>query len=90
MAFFRKKPVVIEAVQFRRDNWNEVQDFGKPAVKAVGNWNTPDDVLCLNVRTLEGLMTAEFGDWIIKGVNGEFYPCRNDIFRMTYEEVSDV
>ena len=41
----------------------------------------------LEIKTLEGIMTANIGDWIIKGINGEFYPCKNDIFQKTYEEV---
>lgn len=42
----------------------------------------------MQIKTLEGTMTAEIGDWIIEGINGEFYPCKPDIFEKTYEEIS--
>lgn len=44
----------------------------------------------LKIKTLEGVMTADIGDYIIKGVNGEFYPCKPDIFEKTYEEVKEL
>ena len=77
---YKKKPVVIEAVQFVGDNLNEVVDF-------VGRNNsifaTKDFI---DISTLEGVMRANLKDYIIKGVNGEFYPCKPDIFYKTYEE----
>jgi hypothetical protein len=75
---FRKKPVVIEAVQFTGENADLVADF---AYGAIGYVNSQTAV----IRTLEGDMHAGRGDWIIKGVKGEFYPCRADIFAATYE-----
>jgi hypothetical protein len=75
---FRKKPVVIEAMQFTGDNAEQIADFAYGANGAV----SPRGVL---IETLEGEMRANIGDWIIKGVKGEFYPCRNDIFEATYE-----
>lgn len=76
---FRKRPVVIDAVQ-----WNgRVEDF-----KAFGNVPLPislDPLPALTISTLEGEMRADPGDWIIRGVHGEFYPCKPDIFEMTYE-----
>lgn len=79
---FRKKPVVIDAIQLTIHSINEVEvfvggDFGKDAE---GN-NV--------IATLEGAMKVSFGDWIIKGVKGEFYPCKNDVFLLSYEKVSD-
>lgn len=79
---YRKKPVVIEAVQFTGRNDAEVAAF-------VGdNGYDPVDVRpTWMIQTLEGLMQASVGDFIIKGVKGEFYPCKPDIFEATYEEV---
>lgn len=81
---FRKKPVVIEAIQFDGKFWKPVVDFcGPENVVIVGMAN---DVF---IRTLEGPLGASPGDWIIKGVNGEFYPCKPDIFAKTYEPVEE-
>ena len=82
MAKFRKKSVVIEAVQWDGDNSLEVYSF-------IGESPYGDFVDVVAIRTLEGVMTASVGDWIIKGVNGEFYPCKPDIFEKTYEKVED-
>lgn len=76
---YRKKPVVIEAVQWLGDNLNEIEDFMGE------NIETDDDGI--NISTLEGDMKASLNDFIIKGVNGEFYPCKPDIFEKTYETV---
>lgn len=78
---FRKLPVVIEAVLYRGNNWNDIMGWSKGKVTAS---ITPN---CLSVETLEGVITANIGDWIIRGVNGEFYPCKPDIFDKTYEPV---
>lgn len=85
VAKFRKKPVVIEAIRYKGDdNFNLVRDF-------VGNsrplHRLGDQVL--GIDTLEGVMNAHPGDWIIKGVKGEFYPCKPDIFEATYDLVKD-
>ncbi len=79
MAKYRKKPVVIEAVQWVGDNFGELTDFMHDAYGV-------DDKKII-ITTLEGTMTADIGDWIIKGVQGEFYPCKPDIFEQTYERV---
>lgn len=80
---YRKKPVVIEAVQYTGNNALEVIRFmGGPS----GNLELHDTDLPA-IHTLEGDMTASVGDWIIKGVKGEFYPCKPDIFAATYEAV---
>lgn len=78
---YRKKPVVIEAVQWTGDNRKEVlafmnksEEFSRTTGKG------------LFIDSLEGLTTASPGDFIIKGVKGEFYPCKPDIFEATYEE----
>lgn len=94
MAKFRKKPVVIEAVQLRWDTWEEICDFAGVGELSNGKpegFNPCGDVNCIGLRipTLDGLMEATQNDWIIKGVNGEFYPCKPDIFEKTYEAVDD-
>jgi hypothetical protein len=76
---YRKKPVVIEAIIFEGRNHKECLEFiGKNYDKTL---NYP------NIKTLEGIMRVDEGDYIIKGVKGEFYPCKPDIFEMTYEKV---
>lgn len=76
---FRKKPVVIEAMRWTGNNSDELVAWS-PSVRlnAFG---------ALEIPTLEGMMEASKGDWIIRGVNGEFYPCKPDIFEKTYEAV---
>lgn len=78
---FRKKPVVIEAIQ-----WRGEQDC--EAVFAFLGYDHPADEgdhSLIHIETLEGVMEASPGDWIIRGVKGEFYPCKPDIFAATYE-----
>lgn len=79
---YRKKPVVIEAIKWTGDNYEDVKDFVKENLSKVTF--TQYDV---EIKTLEGVMVASKGDYIIKGVNGEFYPCKPDIFEKTYEQV---
>jgi hypothetical protein len=76
---FRKKPVVIEAMRWNGQNQQAIFDWAQGKVaEGIGEG-------CLIVRTLEGVMVAKLGDWILKGVKNEFYPCAADIFAMTYE-----
>jgi hypothetical protein len=94
MAKYRKKPVVIEAIR-NTGEWRPVvawlESFGlggmafqpgevPPITRVAGGG--------LNIGTLEGTMRADVGDWIIRGVKGELYPCKPDIFAATYEEVT--
>lgn len=76
---YRKLPVVIDAMLYDGKNINEVMDFLglKNASRDFGNG--------LHIHTLEGTHHASIGDYIIKGVKGEFYPCKPDIFNATYE-----
>lgn len=83
MSKFRKKPVVIEAVQWTGGNPNEVKAF--TGVQATIEYRDVEQTL--SIPTLEGVMTASAGDWIIRGVQGELYPCKPDIFAATYEPV---
>lgn len=84
MPKFRKKPVVIEAVQFIGQASMSDIFLLVPDDRTI-IWN--NDILI--IKTLEGNMRANDGDWIIKGVKGECYPCKPDIFEATYEEVDD-
>lgn len=87
---FRKKPVVIEAIQFKNDGSSivvSIQEFmNNPNVRV--EYNNGEDIHIL-IKTLEGAMKCSINDFIIKGVNGEFYPCKPDIFEKTYEAVID-
>lgn len=87
-----KNPVAVEAVQWNGLNWQDITSFAGNAVRfeevvepisESANLNRVD----LIIHTLEGDMTARVGDYIIKGVKGEFYPCKPDIFDETYHEV---
>lgn len=94
---YRKKPVVVEALQ-----WQGIDTPISTLEKWMGRKLKAGDLrpgaafltqasghLFLNICTLEGQMVAEPGDWIIKGVAGEFYPCKPEIFAVTYEEATD-
>lgn len=82
MAQYRKKPVVIEAMQIKPDNVDELVEFCEGNLKS-------NPLVGVVIETLEGKMTVTIGDYIIKGVKGEFYPCKPDIFEMTYELVNN-
>lgn len=82
---YRKKPVEIEAVQFTRDNWSEIVSFTNGTAKDLTIERRPNGKCTCIIPTLEGDHTATENDYIIKGVNGEFYPCKPDIFSKTYE-----
>lgn len=81
MAKFRKKPVVIEAIQWLGHNFIELDDF-----VTIPHETYPSDGYMI-IPTLEGNHRADLGDFIIKGVAGEFYPCKPAIFEATYESV---
>ena len=82
---YRKKPVIIEAVIWTGNNIDEVKELAKSAVENIIFVNNN-----LYIETLEGNMNVSVGDYIIKGIEGEFYPCKPDIFKETYETVSMV
>lgn len=97
---FRKRPVEIEAVQWTGDNTSDVIDWILTSDAGVARWHeaqpaysddegtgcdaTPEQIA---IDTLEGTMFASVGDWIIRGIRDEFYPCKPDIFEATYEPV---
>ncbi len=97
---FRKKPVVIEAVQYKAPFYSNLRDFvesfgdnGALTIVRVPleglNISNSSESAALCVKTLEGSMNISNGDWIIRGVNGEYYPCKPDIFEKTYEAVNE-
>ena len=78
---YRKKPIVINAVQFT-DNADEIVDWAEGAISKA------EYPAVLKIETLEGNVLAHVGDWVIKGIGEEFYPCAPDIFEATYERVA--
>ena len=88
---YKKKPVIIEAMKYTEDNYEEAITFvGKENCKVkVYDPLDPNKAPTVEffIKTLDGDMLTSKGDYIIKGVNGEFYPCKPDIFDKTYEEV---
>ena len=82
---YRKKPVIVEAVIWAGNNIDEVKEKKKNAVENIIFVNNN-----LYIETLEGNMNVSVGDYVIKGIAGEFYPCKPDIFKETYETVSMV
>lgn len=90
MAKYRKKPVIVEARKFETNNEADSLNIntlvlwmnqGSPIMRA---WHNGTDIY---IETMEGQLKASVGDWIIRGVNGEFYSCKPDIFEKTYEPV---
>lgn len=82
---YRKKPVVIEAFQINKET--PVKDAPEWLMKAFdsGDAKINEQGLGVDLKTLEGVMLGSWGDWIIQGVKGEIYSCRDDIFQATYE-----
>ena len=86
MSKFKKKPVIIEAIQWTGDNVSDIIEFvNHYDIRLQNNYENGEEKTELYINTLEGSMHASQGDWIIKGVHGEFYPCKPDIFEETYE-----
>ena len=81
-----KKPVQIEAIQFDGWNFGDIYDW----MFGVKGFYPDCREETMTIKTLEGVMTASVGDYIIKGVNGEFYPCKPDIFEKTYELIETI
>lgn len=83
IATYIKKPVKIDACQWTGDNIEEIKEFVTPIAEYLEDENV------ILIHTLEGDMKAEVNDYIIKGVKGEFYPCKPDIFKETYNIVEN-
>ena len=80
---YRKKPVLVEAIQFL-DSTESLMELGDMGLEVVVDYADPENPV-LRVETLNGVVSVCVGEWIIKGVRGEFYPCKPDIFEQTYE-----
>ena len=80
MARYKTKPCEIEAIQWTGENLIELLDWGQGNIL----WNDVDDLF---IDTLEGRLKADINDYIIKGLKGEFYPCKPDVFKKKYERV---
>ena len=80
MAKYKTKPCEIEAIQWTGKNIIEILDWGQGKIL----WNDVDDLF---IDTLEGRMKADINDYIIKGLRGEFYPCKPDVFEKKYEKI---
>ena len=95
MSRYRKKPVVVDAFQMTRERMADISDWpewlkaaARKPVRATGFlWEQEEGTVLIG--TLEGVMTVQPNDWIIRGVQGELYPCKPDIFEATYEPVED-
>jgi hypothetical protein len=87
---YRKKPIVVEAIQWNGENIEEVKDFAGKSLLCDIVYQFDYTTRCeVTIKTLEGNMRVHEGDYIIKGVEGEFYPCKPSIFERTYELVGD-
>lgn len=82
---YRKKSVVIEAIQLSKDTFQEIWDWMGPYISVSGSLTE----CFLLINTMEGTLKAVSGDYIIKGIKGEFYPCKPEIFELTYELAID-
>lgn len=99
MSKFQKKPVVIEAIRCKEahrligSDWNALPEWFRSAYEGKNEAGVKT-IICINhppsieIVTLEGTMRANFDDWIIRGLKGELYPCKPDIFEATYEPAS--
>lgn len=87
--YWRKKPVVVEARQFTLADAENPTLIEKWCNGRVRGTRLPANKRFIQIDTLEGEMEGRVGDWIIRGIKGEFYPCKADIFNMTYEAVHD-
>jgi len=85
---YRKKPMVVEAMQFwNGDGKNTIKECEEFVKNSAYYFSDVDG--CLHIFTLKGEMISNNGDWIIKGIQGEFYACKPDIFEQTYERVTE-
>jgi hypothetical protein len=84
---YRKKPVIVEAIQFTEKTKDEVFNFIRCTKQGLYDKERNPIII---ISTLEGEMKVELNDWVIRGIKGEFYPCKPDIFEKTYELVGDL
>ena len=86
---YRKKPVVVEAVKFDGTNYREVLEFIHHDMNETGLSGAEKMKLPIVIETLEGDMSVSVGDYVIRGIQGELYPCKPDIFEQTYQLLKD-
>jgi hypothetical protein len=79
---YRKKPVIVEARILTDDNMDDLAKWSNGIIRINEAFET-----WIDIYTIEGIMKARIGDYIIQGIKGEFYPCKADIFEATYEEL---
>ena len=85
MAKYRKKPVVIEAIQLTNESIIEIIKWATDYISIKIDTDENDNIIGMIIPTLEGAMKASMNDYIIKGINNEFYPIKSEIFEATYE-----
>ncbi len=98
MAKYRKRPIIIEAVQWTgtNENYRQMLDFAGLRIGPWGGYEGSPYILTIHeeqkllIKTLEGPLFASLGDWVIRGIQGEFYPCKPDIFKASYELVEEI
>ena len=83
---YRKLPKVIKAIRVNKETVSTILNIASE-LNNISVVHTTNDEYTVFIHTLEGAMAAKEGDWIIRGIKGEYYPCRNDIFEATYESV---
>ena len=83
---YKKKPIIIEAWQLTKENKDQV--FNNITCNKAPDWDDKGNEI-IKIQTLEGVMIARLGDYIIRGIKGEFYPCKEDVFEATYELIND-
>lgn len=91
---YKKKPIIIDAIQFDGSNLEEIKEFvGKNLIYSIidSAWQVGKGIphILMEIKTLEGNMKVSKNDYIIKGINGEFYPCKHDIFNKSYIELTE-
>lgn len=82
----KKKPVIVEAREFTFENQNEIMDWCKGTYWSMAPFRA---ITGMTMQTLNGPVNVEYGEYVIKGIRGEFYPCKADIFAETYEAVNE-
>lgn len=89
MAKYRKKPVIVDAVLWTGENINEIREFGQNIICVNIIYTGIKRIVTPKIKTTEGIMSADIGDYIIKGTRGEFYPCKPNMFKDCYELVEE-
>lgn len=91
MAKYRTKPCEIEAIRWDGTNLDELKEFVGESLEYDDGWLMDEGrpIILIRIKTLEGVMRASIDDYIIKGLRGEFYPCKPDVFEQKYEKIKE-